>query len=293
MSARDATRAGDARSLRTSLVRRRLGTWTINTVLTIFTVLVLFPFYWLLASAMKTQAELFAIPPVWIPADPTLNNFERLFYGAFPTWFRNSAIVATTTTLIGLLLAVLAAYSFSRFRFVGNRALSTMFLFIQLFPVAVIIIPLFILWTNLKLTDTYWSLVITYLVFGLPISTWLMIGFFNAVPIELEEAAMIDGCSRLSAMLRVTLPLTLPGLAATAIYVFLLAWNEFFFALTFTNSQQMRTIPVGLTSFFTENSVDWGGLMAASVLASLPVVILFGILSRYFVQGLTSGAVKG
>jgi multiple sugar transport system permease protein len=167
-----------------------------------------------------------------------------------------------------------------------------MFLFIQLFPVAVIVIALFILWTNLALTNTYWSLIVTYLVFGLPVSTWLMIGFFNAVPVELEEAAMIDGTSRLGALVRVTLPLSLPGLAATAIYVVLLSWNEFFFVLTFTSSTEMRTIPVGLTSFFAERSVDWGGPVAA-VLAALPLVILFGMLSRYFVQGLTSGAVKG
>jgi multiple sugar transport system permease protein len=273
--------------------RRRLGAWTINTLLVAFTALTLFPIYWLVISAMKTELELFLIPPVWFPADPTLANFERLFHGAFTTWFRNSTIVAVATTLIGLLLAALAAYSFSRFRFPGSRALSTMFLFIQLFPVAVIVIPLFILWSNMKLTNTYWSLIVTYLVFGLPISTWLLIGFFNAVPVELEEAAMIDGSSRLGALLRITLPLSLPGLAATAIYVFLLSWNEFFFALTFMSSTEMRTIPVGLTSFFAEHSVDWGGLMAASVLASLPVVVLFGLLSRYFVQGLTSGAVKG
>jgi ABC-type glycerol-3-phosphate transport system permease component len=273
--------------------RRHWGDHLITALLTVFTIIVLFPVYWLVASAMKTELELFQIPPVWVPADPTLSHFERLFTGAFPTWFRNSAIVATATTAIALVIAALAAYSFSRFHFAGNRALSTLFLLIQLFPVAVIVIPLFILWTNLKLTNNYWSLIITYLVFSLPISTWLLIGFFNAVPVELEEAAMIDGSSRLGALMRITLPLSLPGLAATAIYVFLVAWNEFFFALTFMNSQEMRTVPVGLTSFFAEHSVDWGGLMAASTLASLPVVILFGILSRYFVQGLTSGAVKG
>ena len=273
--------------------RRRVGAWAFMAVLIVFTALILFPFYWLMASALKSSDQMFHIPPLWLPTEPTLDNFQRLFQGAFPTWFQNSAIVALSTTAIGLILAALAAYSFSRFHFRGNRPLSMLFLLIQLFPVAVIVIPLFILWTNLKLTNTYWSLIITYLVFGLPISTWLLIGFFNAVPIELEEAAMIDGSSRLGALIRVTLPLSLPGLAATAIYVYLVAWNEFFFALTFMNSQEMRTIPVGLTSFFAEHSVDWGGLMAASTLASLPVVILFGILSRYFVQGLTSGAVKG
>jgi len=272
---------------------RRLGDWTINTVLVGFTVLVLFPFYWLVTSALKSDAELLHSPPIWFPTTPTWDNFVRLASGAFPTWFKNSAIVASSTTVIGLILAALAAYSFSRFRFRGGRTLSLMFLFIQLFPVAVIIIPLFTLWSDLKLTNTYWSLIITYLVFGMPLSTWLLIGFFNAVPAELEEAAMIDGTSRLAALWYVTLPLSLPGLAATAIYVFLLAWNEYFFALTFINSETMRTIPVGLTSFFAENKVDWGGLMAASVLASLPVVVLFALLSRYFVQGLTSGAVKG
>ena len=253
----------------------------------------LFPFYWLLASSVKPREELFRIPAIWVPENPTLDSFGRLFQGSFPLWFKNSTIVALSTTALGLTLAALAAYGFSRFPFAGSRTLSTMFLFIQLFPVAGVVIPLFIVWSDLKLTNTYWSLIITYLVFGLPVSTWLMIGFFNAVPVELEEAAMIDGSSRLGALWRVTLPLSLPGLAATAIYVFLLAWNEFFFALTFMSSTEMRTIPVGLQSFFAEHSVDWGLVMAGSVVASLPVVVLFGLLSRYFVQGLTSGAVKG
>jgi len=272
---------------------RRLAGLLFYAALALFTAVVLFPFYWLLASSVKTQDQLFTIPPLWVPAAPTLGNFVRLFQGQFPTWFQNSLVVAVATTVTGLTLAALAAYAFSRFPFRGSRMLSTLFLFIQLFPVAVVIIPLFMLWTSLKLTNTYWSLIVTYLVFGLPISTWLLIGFFNAVPVELEEAAMIDGSSRLGALWRVTLPLSLPGLAATAIYVFLLAWNEFFFALTFMNSTEMRTIPVGLESFFAEHSVDWGLVMAGSVVASLPVVVLFGLLSRYFIQGLTSGAVKG
>jgi ABC-type glycerol-3-phosphate transport system permease component len=273
--------------------RRRLGDWLLNGVLVAFTVVVLFPFYWLLVSSVKTQDQLFRIPPLWVPSAPTLDNFDRLLRGPFPLWFQNSAVVASATTLLALLLAALAAYGFSRFPFPGSQALSRLFLFVQLFPVAVVVIPLFILWTNFKLTNTYWSLIVTYLVFGLPISTWLLIGFFNAVPIELEEAAMIDGASRLGALWRVTLPLSLPGLAATGIYIFLLSWNEFFFALTFMNTTDMRTIPVGLSSFFAEHSVDWGLVMAGSVVASLPVVVLFGLLSRYFVQGLTSGAVKG
>ncbi|HZQ99117.1 MAG TPA: carbohydrate ABC transporter permease [Chloroflexota bacterium] len=272
---------------------RRLAGLLFYAVLALFTAVVLFPFYWLLASSVKTQDQLFTIPPLWVPTAPTLGNFVRLFQGQFPTWFQNSLVVAVATTVIGLTLAALAAYAFSRFPFRGSRTLSTLFLFIQLFPVAVVIIPLFMLWTSLTLTNTYWSLIVTYLVFGLPISTWLLIGFFNAVPVELEEAAMIDGSSRLGALWRVTLPLSLPGLAATAIYVFLLAWNEFFFALTFMNSTEMRTIPVGIESFFAEHSVDWGLVMAGSVVASVPVVVLFGLLSRYFIQGLTSGAVKG
>ncbi|MGI9146567.1 MAG: carbohydrate ABC transporter permease [Chloroflexota bacterium] len=274
-------------------VQRRVGNWLLNGVLVGFTAAILFPFYWLLASSVKTPDQLLRAPPLWVPTAPTLDNFDRLMRGSFPAWFQNSVVVASATTVVALTFAALAAYSFSRFPFPGSQALSTIFLFVQLFPVAVVVIPLFILWTNLKLTNTYWSLIITYLVFGLPIATWLLIGFFNSVPVELEEAAMIDGSSRLGALWRITLPLAVPGLAATAIYVFLLAWNEFFFALTFMNSTAMRTIPVGLTSFFGEHSVDWGLVMAGSVVASVPVVVLFGLLSRYFVQGLTSGAVKG
>ena len=225
--------------------------WKVATLvgLVAFSLLVLVPFWWIASMSFKTYEQIQFAQSIYVPRPFTWENYTGLWLDTrFPLWFRNSAIVATATTAVALVIAALAAYSFSRFHFAGNRALSTLFLLI-LFPVAVIVIPLFML-DELEATNTYGSLIITYLVFSLPISTWLLIGFFNAVPVELEEAAMIDGSSRMGALWRITLPLSLPGLAATAIYVFtLVAWNEFFFALTFMNSQEMRTIPVGLTSY--------------------------------------------
>jgi multiple sugar transport system permease protein/raffinose/stachyose/melibiose transport system permease protein len=197
------------------------------------------------------------------------------------------------TTVVTLVAAVFASYSFSRLRYPGRKILLIMILFTQLLPLAVLIVPMYRIMGRLKMLDTYPALVIAYLTFTIPVAVWFLRGFFSAIPYELEEAAQIDGASRLTAFLLVVLPISLPGISATATYVFFVTWQEFMFALAFTTSKAMRTLPVGILDFIGEHQTDWGVLMAASVLVCLPVFLLFFLLQRQFIAGLTKGAIKG
>ncbi len=210
----------------------------------------------------------------------------------FLGYMLNSLCVATCTTVLGVIIAVPAAYAFSRFRFPGRQLLFYSVLLRNMFPGVVFLMPLFILMRWLHLVNNLASLILTYLTFGLPLSIWLLKGFYDNIPAQLEQAARIDGASRFQAFLRVVMPLSSPGIIATAIYSFIGAWNEYVYALTFLNSKSRLTLPVGLQRFFTEYATNWPGLMAASFIMSVPVVVMFLILQRYFVRALTEGAVK-
>src|SRR5438477_713419 len=201
-------------------------------------------------------------------------------------------IVSLATTALGVLVAVPAAYAFSRFQFPGRDLLFFAVLIRNMFPVVVFLIPLFILMRTLHLINTQWSLILTYLTFGLPLSIWLLKGFYDNIPVEFERAARIDGASRFQAFVRIVMPLSSPGIIATAIYSFITAWNEYVYALTFLNDKSRLTLPVGLQRFFTEFASNWPGLMAASFIMSVPVVVLFLMLQKWFVKALTEGAVK-
>ena len=251
------------------------------------------PLLWMLSVAVKQPSELFSFPPRLIPSHPTLDNFRAALTPAFLRYGLNSAIVATMTTVITLLAAVFAAYSFSRLRYRGRKTLLILILFTQLLPLAVLIVPMYRIMGRLDMLDTYPALVIAYLTFTVPVAVWFLRGFFDGIPHELEEAAQIDGASRLQAFLRIVLPISLPGISATATYVFFVTWQEFMFALAFTTSKSMRTLPVGILDFIGEHQTDWGVLMAASVLVCLPVFFLFFLLQRQFIAGLTQGAIKG
>ncbi|RCK74817.1 MAG: Maltose/maltodextrin ABC transporter, permease protein MalG [Anaerolineae bacterium] len=254
-------------------------------------VLSLAPLAYLLITSFKEPNLTFNLPPVWI-FTPTLQNYrEVLAGGQFEKYFVNSLVVALSTTTIALFLGGLAAYGFSRFRFRGAFWLRMSALIPQMLPPITIIVPLYVLFNGLKLLDTRWALIISYLTFTIPLALWMMIGFFDDVPLELEEAAMIDGCTRLGALVRVSLPLVAPGLAATAILAFLYCWNEFLYAVILTG-REARTLPVTITSFMTNKAILWGRIAASGSMVLVPVLAFALLAQRYLVRGLSRGAIK-
>ncbi|MGH2558296.1 MAG: carbohydrate ABC transporter permease [Thermomicrobiales bacterium] len=302
LTATSARAASTARADRASARPRRrrfdawgvLG-WVFLVGLLIFSVV---PMVWMLSTSLKTQFAALQQPPEWIPSNITFNNYTELLSPSseigkdFLRYLVNSLWVSTATTILGVLVAVPAAYAFSRFRFPGRDLLFFSVLVRNMFPAVVFLMPLFILMRWMGLVNTHWSLILTYLTFGLPLSIWLLKGFYDNIPIELEQAARIDGASRFQAFWRVVMPLSSPGIIATAIYAFILAWNEYVYALVFLNKESDLTMPVGLQRFFTEYVSNWPGLMAAAFIMSVPVVVLFLILQKYFVRALTEGAIK-
>ena len=263
--------------------------------LTMFTLL---PMAWMIVTSIKTQFAATQYPPEWLPSSPTLQEYGRLLSTTsdigrdFLRYLLNSLWVSFATTVLGVAVAVPAAYAFSRFRFPGRNLLFYSVLLRNMFPAVVFLMPLFIMMRWLGLVNTYSSLIITYLTFGLPLSIWLLKGFYDNIPVQLEQAARIDGATRFQAFLLIVMPLSSPGIIATAIYSFIVAWNEYVYALTFINEKTRLTLPVGLQRFFAEFATNWPGLMAASFLMSVPVVLLFMFLQKYFVKALTEGAVK-
>lgn len=261
----------------------------------LFTVL---PMAWMFLTSIKTQFAALQYPPQWWPTEPTFQNYWRLINPndsighEFLKYFWNSLYVSTATTILGVVVAVPAAYAFSRFRFPGRSFLFFTVLVRNMFPAVVFLMPLFLLMRWMGLVNTHGSLILTYLTFGLPLSIWLLKGFFDNIPIQLEQAARIDGATRFQAFLLIVMPLSTPGIIATSIFSFIGAWNEYVYAYTFLSKQDSMTLPVGIQRFFTEFATDWPGLMAATFLMSVPVVVLFLVLQKYFVRALTEGAVK-
>jgi multiple sugar transport system permease protein len=279
---------------------QRLDGWRVGgrLFLTLLLAFAVLPLVWMLLTSIKTQFAAVQYPPEWWPHNPTLQNYTRLLSPRsdvgqeFLTYLLNSIWVSSATTVLGVIVAVPAAYAFSRFRFPGRDMLFYSVLLRNMFPGVVFLIPLFVMMRTFRLVNTEWSLILTYLTFGLPLSIWLLKGFYDNIPPQLEQAARIDGASRFQAFLRVVMPLSSPGIIATAIYSFVQAWNEYIYALTFLNNREKLTLPVGLQRFFTEYATDWPGLMAAAFIMSVPVVVLFLVLQRYFVRALAEGAVK-
>jgi len=256
---------------------------------------VAFPLFWMVSTALKPQSELFAIPPTLLPERPTLEHFAQLlFRSPFPTYFANSAIVATATTLVVIAIGTLGAHSLVRFRYPGREALARIVLFTYLLPPVVLVIPLYLLMAKLGLVNSLASLVITYTSFALPFALWLLRSFMAAIPADLEAAAQMDGASRMQAFVDIILPQALPGIISTALFTFILAWNEYLFALVLISKDTSKPLPTGvitmLTSAFT---VEWSLLMAASVLMSVPLVICFAFLQKHLTAGFGAGGVKG
>ena len=274
---------------------RRKQLVSFGVLLFLFALLFL-PLYWLLITSIKPNQAAFKVPPELFPSEPTLKSYISQLQdrAGFLTYFLNSLIASTCATLLSIAVSVFAGYAFSRFRFPAKRAVLVFILASQMFPLVVLLVGIYILFRQLNLLDTYLGLILAFTSFSLPFSIWMMRGFFDTVPPELEQAAMVDGATRLQALLRVILPLVGPGVIAVGLYSFLNAWNNLLFALSLTSSQDMRTIPPGfLLTYVGEFQYQWADAMAGSVMVSLPMIVVFIFLQRYLIRGMTAGAVKG
>ncbi|WP_319559409.1 carbohydrate ABC transporter permease [Marispirochaeta sp.] len=257
-------------------------------------VFLLAPFVWTILTSLKPETEIVTKNMRILPVHWTLDNYKSLFgVLSFGKYFRNSIIVSLSTAMVSLILSNTAAYAISRFRFKGRRSVMLMLLTLNMFPVVLLLIPLFIIFRQLHLLDSYLSLIIAYSTYAIPFSVWMLTGYLNSIPQELEEAAMVDGCSRFRAYISVILPAARPGLIATFIYIFIYSWNEFLFALTFIQSADTRTLPVGIQTLIGQYTLSWGLLTAGGIFSSIPVIIMFSFIQKHMVKGLTAGAVKG
>jgi multiple sugar transport system permease protein len=261
-----------------------------------FLIVTLFPFYWMFITSIKPNAELYNVRmnPFYV-LKPTLNHFRYLLQETiFPTWAYNTLYVSILSTAISLATGIMAGYALSRLRFKGAGMMAVGIFVTYLVPPTLLFIPLADVVRAFGLLDSPWSLILTYPTFLIPFSTWLLMGYFKTIPRELEECAMIDGATRIQAMVRIILPLALPGILSAGIFAFTLSWNEFIYALVFLSSSEIKTIPVGVVSELIRGDVFfWGPLMAGALLGSVPVAIIYSFFVEYYVAGLTAGAVKG
>jgi len=254
---------------------------------------ILFPIYWMATISLKLPREIYRLPSLWVE-NPTLDNYRRLIDEKdFLTNIRNSLIVALTVTVTATIVSAFAAYSIVRFRYRFKGVIGRLILFAYLTPSSLLFIPLSIIVARLHLGNSLHGLIIVYLTFSLPLSTWLLSGYFRGVPAELEEQAMVDGSTRMGSLFRILLPLSAPGLVAVGIFTFTGAWNELLLALIFITSEDKRTVPLAIQYLITSDDRPWGPLMAGAIFSALPVVILYFLAQRFMVQGMTAGSVKG
>jgi ABC-type glycerol-3-phosphate transport system permease component len=252
-----------------------------------------FPLVWMLSVSLKGDAEQFATPPTVIPAEPVAGNYRRLLADTnFPRYLANSAVVAVSTVALALSIATVGAYALTRFPFLARPAFATAILFIYMFPPILLGVPLFVIFTAAGLTNTYLGLILAHTTFALPFLLWMLRDFFGAVPREVEEAALVDGCSRPRALWAVVLPIARPGLIAAGIFAFILSWNDYVYALILMTSESRKTIALGISLFVESTTIEPGLMMAGGVLMTLPVLVLFMFVQRHLVQGLAAGSVK-
>lgn len=263
-------------------------------IIAVGSLLVLYPLAWMVGTSLKTLPDTFAIPPVWIPPTVTVEAYVSI-WEKYPiaAYFRNSLLVVFFTTVVAISASCLAGYAAARSRARWTRPFMTFLLVLQMFPAVMLLVPYYQMLTVFRLINTLPGLILPNIAFTLPFCTWMMMGYFRTIPEELEQAAMIDGCNKYQSMLRVILPLVLPGVAATAIYSFIYVWNEYMFSQTLMQSETMKTLTVGIAQMAGEYRTLWNDMMAASVLTCLPLIIVFIFLQKYFISTLTAGAVKG
>jgi ABC-type glycerol-3-phosphate transport system permease component len=278
----------------TSLALRRAG-WTLGLVAAGVTMLgfILFPIYFLIVSSLRAPQVLFSSPPGLLPYPGSL-EFYRVAIEEAPLllWSRNSLLVVLGTVALTMPLAILAAYGISRFYFPGRLLVSKAILLLYMFPSILLLVPMFLLLADLGLVDSLPALVVAHATFALPFSIWFLGAYMRGVPRDLDEAALLDGCGRLRLLWHVILPIMLPGIAATAAFVFMFSWNEYAFAVTLIQNADLRTLPLGVISYFSAQGIPWGVVLATSVLMSIPVVLVVLFAQRHFVSGLAAGAVK-
>ena len=267
---------------------------TLYLPLFVFVFVLLFPFYWMGTTALKPNEELLSREgnPFWV-ASPTLEHFRHLLFETqYPEWMWNTVIVSVVSTFTSLLASVLAAYAIERLRFAGSKQVGLGIFLAYLVPPSILFIPLATIVFKLGIFDTRWALILTYPTFLIPFCTWLLMGYFRSIPFELEECALIDGATRRQILVKIVLPLAVPGLISAGIFAFTLSWNEFIYALTFVSSSEVKTVPVGVVTELVEGDVyHWGALMAGALLGSLPVAVMYSFFVEYYVSGMT-GAVK-
>ena len=254
------------------------------------------PFVWVLLASFKTRAELYAMPLIWLPSSLSVANYVEAWTSKltpFSRFFANSLWVSSVTMVATTVISVLAGYALARFRFAGRQTLMLVFLATQMFPAVLLIAPLLSQWHALGLIDTYQALIYSNFSFTVPFTVWMLVGYFESIPRELEESALMDGCGRFGALCRVVLPLAAPGVAATAIFAFVSSWSELLFAITFTSQTEMRTLSAGLLFMVGQYEIQWGQLSAGVIISTLPVAVLFTFLQRHLIRGLTAGALKG
>ena len=281
-------------------------------VLLVVTFVICFPLIWALSTSLKSPKDVMATPPTLLPAEVTIENYRNLVTGKqqyyradqsyvpttaapqhFTSWFANSVVVSLGSTAISILISTLAAYSVTRFRYRGRRIIPYFSLLGYMLPSIILVFPLFLVMAELRLTNSLWSLTFGYVSITLPFCMWLLWAFFRGIPIELEEAAMIDGASRLRVFVDIVLPSAAPGIIAAAIFSMIVSWNDFLFARVFINSIENLPLTVGVMHFFEGTHVDWGLMMASAVLMTVPMAILFMLMQRHLVAGFGAGAVKG
>ena len=273
---------------------KRVSKVVLWVLLAIVLLIVLFPIYWMLLTGIKPNKELYLPEPTLWTANPTLDHMFNLFkITPYAQQARNSIVVASVTTTLAILVSMLAGYSLSRLHYRGRDVMASAIFFVYLIPGTLTIIPLYVFMNQLGLLNSLAVLIVASLAFTIPFCTWMLKGYFTTIPMELEDAALIDGCTRLQALFHVILPLAAPGIVASGIFAFTLSWNEFLLPLLFNNKHELWTLPVGIQTLIYGDVYMWGEIMMGAFLMSIPVLLLYTVSQRYVVTGLTSGAVKG
>jgi len=277
--------------VRANFLTKNMGKWGLRLGLFLYCI---FPLYWMVVSSIKTSPELLAYPPTFVPHELSWGGYWKLFHETnFWTYFVNSIVISGIATVIVVILGAIAAYSLTRYQYRGREKIAKFLLLAYMFPPIVLIVPLFIFASSLGLTNSRVGVALSYISFSLPYAIWILRAFFQSLPVELEHAAWIDGATRRQALLYVVVPLALPGIIATSIFTFIVAWNDFLFASVLISTDPLKTLPVGINDFFHMAVVDWRLIMAAGVMITIPAVIFFVAVQQYLVEGWGAGGVKG